>query len=87
MLQGRRHGMCFARHVPTCSCAAVAVVHAVLTGASAEPSSWLKAKGSFTALKPSARMRVTCVPKSAVMLLDPCTTGLTITISEHMLVA
>ena len=51
----------------------MAVVHAVLTGASAVPSSCPKLNGSFTALKPSARMRVTCELKSAVVLLDPCT--------------
>lgn len=49
------------------------VVHAVLTGASAAPSSDAKLKGSFTALKPSARRRVTCVLKSAVALLRPYT--------------
>ena len=50
----------------------VDVAHAVLTGASAAPSSGAKLKGSFTALKPSARRRVTCVLKSAVALLSPC---------------
>ncbi len=53
----------------------MAVVHAVLTGASAVPSSCPKLKGSFTAVKPRARMRVTCVLKSAVVLLNPYTEG------------
>ena len=51
----------------------MAVVHAVLMGDTAEPSSAPKLKGSFTALKPSARMRATCPLKSAVTLLFPCT--------------
>lgn len=58
--------------MPTCSWASVVVVHVVLTGAKAAPRSWLKLKGSFTALKPRARMRTTWVLKSAVVLLVPC---------------
>jgi hypothetical protein len=64
--QGRGHGKI------TCSSAVEAVLQLSWRGDEEGARRVAKLKGSLTALKPSDKMRRTCVLKSWLMLLSPC---------------